>query len=367
MAPSSVVQNFLEDAIKEIKSLRLDRPSSTIEIRSILLEQQSSVLESVLVDYNDKYTSHVTTAEVQEALKTIKDPSLSDLAQELNEVARLTYARLVLMSGCLQESQQTLKEKMSLKASGSIERKALMDLFALCQTAVRLPMVQEHLVKGGALFEGVVQAPVPIIPQKRLERVQCMFLVALGYDPDFGTEEIKRIFLSQDTNEFAGDTELTDTFSSTVSTMHVAITNANIEASKTNFSDLDKGGTTRVVAVEYSEKVLDSSGKVVDPTPSGQSMEEHTEEQQRQQLHVASQAAAMQQEILGELLAMSESDRKKCLSDAERASKDFMIRVMAKPPGPERIEILQSIDAPTQRLMVMHKLWEANNRGKSPR
>jgi hypothetical protein len=149
--------------------------------------------------------------------------------------------------------------------------------------------------------------------------------------------------------------------------MHVAITNANIEASKTNFSDLDKGGTTRVVGVEYSEKVLDSSGEVVDPSPSGQAMamEEHTEEQQRQQLQVASQAAAMQQEILGELLAMSDVNRNKCLADAERASKDFLIRVMAKPPGPERIEILQSIDAPTQRLMVMHKLWEANNRGKS--
>ena len=370
--PTSLLKDFLASAKQEVESLlELDRePMSAPMIRGLLLERQNAVLEQVVADYNsnnkDASSSlYLTVPAVQKALQNIKnnedkeDDSLAKASQELNEAARLAYARLLLYAACRKQAQQSLRDQMALQASGSIQRKDLMDLLALCQTAVRLPLVQEHIAKGSPLFpdlEPTTAQKDPVAadtfpPQKRLERVQRLFLGEMGYDAEFGIQEIKRIFFNPtETNEFTGDTELAETFSKTMTAMQACLAEAVVQASK--FSDVESGGVTRVVAVDYSEQDEHSV--------HGQTMAEQTEEQQRRQLRVASQAAALQQQILQEILSLPEEVRQTKLAEAERVSKDFLERVMKVPPGPERVQVLRSIDEPTQRLMAMHKLWETH-------
>jgi len=391
MVPVSVLKTFLEGAKTEIESLKIERIMSPPMIRGLLLERQGAVLERVVADYNNSTKSSgnnkkslpsITVPMVQKALKNIKDTnddddgddndvdnSLVKASQEMNEAARLAYARLLLYSACRKQSEQSLREQMALNASDSIERKDLMDLFALCQTAIRLPFVKEHIIKGSKMFADiephedltrVVEGVADIPPQKRLERIQRLFLGELGYDAEFGTQEIKRIFFNPTkSNEFTGDLELFDTFSKTMTAMQASINEATVQASISKFSDVNSGGVTRVVAVDYSERDDDVG------TPHRQIMKEQNEEQQRQQFRVASQAAALQQQILNEILSMPEDIRQMKLAEAERVSKDFLERVMRKPPGPERVEVLRSIDEPTQRLMAMHKLWEAHVASKN--
>ena len=81
---------------------------------------------------------------------------------------------------------------------------------------------------------------------------------------------------------------------------------------------------------------------------------QQSEEEQKNQLRLASQAAVLQQEILGELLSLPEHERNNKLEEAEHVSQDFMQQVQTLPPGPERIEFLRSVDAPTSRLLAMH-------------
>lgn len=357
MVPTCVLRDFLENAKEELESLQIDDPLSPPLIRAHLLERQKCILERVVANHNNKSpkdssSPHLTVHGVQGALKEIEDESLAAATQDMNEAARLAYARLVLYAACRKQSELSLREQMALTASGSIERKDLMDLFALCQTAVRLSFVKDHIAQGSQLFPSVEPSNdrTETPPQKRLERIQKLFLGELGYDAEFGTQEIKRIFFTPAPNEFTGDQELADTFAKTMAAMQALISEADEHVSVSRFSDVNNGGVTRVVAVETHE---------VGVSPRGQSMPEHGEEQQRQQLHIASQAAALQHQILGELLSMKEEERKNKLAEAERVSRDFLDRVMEKSPGPERVDVLRSIDEPTQRLIAMRKIWEA--------
>lgn len=391
MVYEHVLQRYLESAKDDLESVLLESPLSPPLVRSLLLERQKATLERVVMEYNSQHKEEstsfsVTTDDVQGALRNIKEDdnnkSLLEASRDLDETARLTYARLVLYSSCRRETeQQSLRDQiMTLKASGSMERKDLIDFFALCQTCVRLPFVMNHIAKGEPLFEDIVDQnnrsstdkdvdSVTTLPQHRLEHLQRLLLKEFGYDPHFGVEEVKRIFFSKESNEFTGDAELFDMCHKTTEKMQAVLSNANIQASMSSFSDLDKGGVTRVVAVDYSEKMVDASGNVIDEGPRREIMAEQTEEDQRQQLHVASKAAALQKEILGELLAMSKSDRNIKLAEAERVSNAFLRLVAEKPPGPQRIQVLRSIDEPTQRLLAMHKLWQgyvASNGGTEP-
>ena len=363
--PAIVLRDFLSSAKEELKSLKVDKPRSPASIRLILLECQQDVLERVVAKHNSElkksYLPPVSVGQVEVALKDLREDELINLSREMNETARLVYAKLVLYSASRSVGEQRLQDQMKLTASGRMQRKDLMELFALCQAAVRLPLVKEHVMNGTQLFDDLDQDEgfKTAMPQKRLERIQRLFLVALGYDADFGTLEIKRIFLSPESSELTGDQELFENFGKTVSAQRALITHASVQDSLSKYSDVGSGGFTRVVAVDYSEKWVDSNGTVHDDS-HGQTMEEHVEERQRQNLRVASQAAALQQKLLKELLAMEEEERKVRLAEADRASKDFIQEVMSKPPGPERIQALRSVDESTQRLLAMHKLWEAH-------
>lgn len=392
MVPDTVLQDFLQDAQQELALLRLpprqeqDPLLSPATIRALLLERQASVLERVVTDYNianknDDRVEHVTLETVQTSLKNLDDTRkkndlLCKLSRDLNDTARLVYAKLVLRVACERAAQQ----KQSLQSSGTIPRNVLLDFFALCQAAVRLPNVQQHLSKGTPLFPDLLlndgsssndqvetTDKTTAIPSQRLERIQHLIMGELGYDKEFATQEIQRLFLStNDDINMADDPQLTSTFAQTMKTLHEAVNNASLTA----FSDVDRGGVTRVVAVEYSERVVDRSGNVMDSSAnanarnmsvsSPQIMTEHEEEKEQQTLRAAQQTAVLQQEILSELLALSDGDRQERLAEAERVSLEVMDQVMQLPPGPERIQLLRSVDEPTQRLMAMHKLWQGH-------
>ena len=72
---------------------------------------------------------------------------------------------------------------------------------------------------------------------------------------------------------------------------------------------------------------------------------------------LASEAALLQQTILGELLTLEEDERNLKLKEAAEVSREFMEEVMALPTGQERIDFLRGVDPTTSRQLAMHKLW----------
>jgi hypothetical protein len=84
---------------------------------------------------------------------------------------------------------------------------------------------------------------------------------------------------------------------------------------------------------------------------------------------MATQAASLEQSILGQLLSLREDDRQTQLELARNTHEDFVRRAMEIPAGLERISFLTSIDSDKQRLLVMHKIWTnmlTENDGKPP-
>ena len=370
MVLRKALQEFLESAKEAMDSLSLDNSLPPPSIRASLLARQQEVLQEIVTKYNTETTSVVTVLDMKEALKNIPpdDTLLTELSDQLNSTARTAYARLVLYSACRRASEQSLRDQMKLKASGSMERQDLLELFALVSTALKnLSCVQEYVASGRPLFPELPVLPSSSeqsSPPDRLERIQHLYLGELGYDAVFGTEEIKRIFFSPTAahNEFTGDQELADALAKTMAAMRETITKVNLQSNATQFSDVESGGVTRVVTVDYSES--DDTA-----TPRGQAMAEQNEERQKRDLRVASQAAALQQKIIDELMSMNVEERKERLAHAAQVSNDLMRHALDQPPGPERIEFLRSIPESTQRLMAMHKIWEgvvAANGGKEP-
>ena len=162
-------------------------------------------------------------------------------------------------------------------------------------------------------------------------------------------------------------------------------THATIFAEPVSSSD---DGVTKVVAVHYSEKLIDAetgeelliitnnnhdgaSPRVetmvdAEREPQQSSMENPTaatstatsDTHRQHQLRLAQQASELQQEILGELLNLSDEERKAKLALAREASETLHQQLFTLPPGPERVAFLTSVDPTTQRLLAMYKLWE---------
>jgi hypothetical protein len=376
--PDPLLLAFFTQAKTELQNCKVSGASRMAEIRAVLLANQSACLGTVLNQYNRQNGTSFTVDQIQAQLKSLRAETVSLQVKlkldEMNETARLAFCRLVLYSESSQHQDRSLRDQMQLEASQPMQRDEIMEFCALCNTALRLPNVRLHLEKGKSLFDDGEFPPVPIDPPKRIELIQRMFFRALGYDPDHGMAEIERIFFSERSSEFGDDKELMAVFADMLSKTKVVVTNATLIATEAAFSDHDDGGCTRVVSVQYSEKVIDSlTGQYVDEAeriaPSSLAMEQQTESQQRQQLRVASQAAALQQELLGQLLSMPDEEREERMSLAKEASDEFTRKILAISPGPDRIVFLQSVDERTQKELAMLKLWEnmlASNEGKPP-
>jgi hypothetical protein len=410
-----------------------DAPQPVAILRQCLLQQQRECLEQVLRDWNKENNSvaPVSGDQMQTGLRALQLSSRTDIASltssnpsttatrlradldAMNEAARWAFCRLLLYSETMREKQKELRntkqardfendEESTTWMMRPMQRSDIFEFCGLCKTVVRLPEVQRHLRDGSALFsvnnkncgshstaESSPTAAATTTPQNRLDLIQRRFLRALGYDPDHGTTEIQRIFFTPQPNEYSNDAELIETFSQLVCTMNSVLVNETLHAQQKSFfsgysNDTVDGGVSRIVSVTYSEKLVDvASGQdVVDQEknentsfknaispPSVERMDQQVHAQQQASLKIARDAAALEQEILGELLSLRDGDRHERLVQAKEAADDFRQKALEIPMGTERVAFLRSVDPRTQRLLLMHKIWEgvvASNGGKEP-
>ena len=394
---------FLRQATESLHGVEIDAViRSSSEIRSLLLDVQWSTLTRVVTEYNDKRRQEeegskgavVRIEEVQESLKDLDGKGvLSNLSAAMNEAARLAFARLVLYSGlALLNQSSTLKD---LKTSGELHREDILEFCGLCQSSLRLPMVQKNLQQGTPIFPDLSVRDIEassddvfsLPPPQRLRHIQSILFTWLGYEPDFANAEMKRLFFTPQFRSSNQDVQLLSAVEEMISATNVAIQKASsMSTIQPTYSDIDTGGVTRVVGVNYSEHQVDpNSGRIVESSsaskttaPKLETMEgqqqklkrshnqnqEAEQERQRQKNHLHVATATLQQEIYQELLDMTESERNAKLAEAERATQEFLHEAACKSPGSERIEFLRSIDPSTQRLMVMHKLWKTTQQTK---
>ena len=84
---------------------------------------------------------------------------------------------------------------------------------------------------------------------------------------------------------------------------------------------------------------------------------------------MARQASLSQQELVNELLAMRDEERDAMLKEAQQTVEQVLRKAFELPSGPERIAYMTSLDAETQRLIALKKLWDnllASNGGAPP-
>ena len=72
---------------------------------------------------------------------------------------------------------------------------------------------------------------------------------------------------------------------------------------------------------------------------------------------MAREASLLQQE-LNELLAMRDEERDAMLKEAQQTVEQVLRKAFELTSGPERIAYLTSLDAETQRLIALKKLWD---------
>lgn len=329
------------------------------QCRRCLLDKQRSVLNSILSQYNQESPRHtrISSDEIQQRLTAINKESVSmDLATAMaqnDEAARLTLCKLVLYS----ETHREIPNQ-DLQSTGKLSRSKLMEYLALCQTAIKLDFVEKNLSDGSPLFDDIQEEAKPpptamAFPQKRLEVIQQILARAVGLHPKLVTSELTRIFVDPATaanNEYSSDEECRDIFRQLLSQMQTVVANASLNGP--NLSDKDQGGVTRVVSVQYSEVGNDTTNAPPQPLSI-----ELPQQEQIRQIRLASQAKSLQESLLQELESLSPEARRESLARAKQVSDEFLQEVMTLPPGPERIQFLQSVDPKKSRLMMMYKLW----------
>ena len=358
--------------------------------RQCLLKEQLSALDDTVSKVSEEKSISVTAKEIQEYLRSLgaKDftnitsneetqKKLLDSMSEMNEAARVAFARSVLWSEISWIKQEAklvngfvdytqVKRKLYQSEDGiEIDRSAILEFCGLCTAAVKLPEVEAHLQSGRDVFavdNSEMLVDERSTPPQRVLQLQQMMLCAIGFEPKFGGEELHRVMI-QDTHG-ERDVELEGSLTSFLMNMQAAAKKAMVEGINEGLSDMKDGGVTKVVSVQYSEKTMirTSNGEEVsvgDAPPSHARMEQQSDEHQREQLLMAAKAASLQHSIVDELSSMEESQRNSELSKAKEAHESFVQKAMALPPGLERVAFLQNVSSEEQRLLLIHKLWES--------
>jgi len=362
------------------------------DCRRCVLDQQILVLKEVTDRYRDESSSDdITATRVQERLGRLQqEPNLSQelkgAMETMNDAARMAVCKLALYceEGFVQTQSST--SSRTLQDEGRLDRTKLMEYFGLCQAALKLPCVTDFLVEinRDRIFdarqsdgdqtdetdETNTSSSAMVFPQSRLEYVQRLLAKAIGWDPVFVTSELRTIFVERpgEVDSDYYDEPVVSLFQKLVEEMMVAIRSASLQLRAKQdtelLNDLGKGGSTRVVSMQYSEFEVDQNGNRIESSQTNapestvdEREEDLSEEEKKRQLRLASEAAILQQTILGELLSMSEEERTDKLNQAAKASRKFMEEAMALPPGQERVDFLRGMDATTARQLAMHKLW----------
>ena len=316
MVPRQVLLCFFLEATQALRSLNKspdDHPVSQPECRSLLLEEQRSCLDRVVSEYNEAYSTQLTSATVQQALSSAKhenDPELEQTMVAMNDAARLAFARLVLYSECQRTGTTSLNNiHRNKRAEGPAEpllmtsrmsRSAMLEFCALGVAATQLETVQAHIrdatvpflvwndkaTSNGKYDNGFHNTnnkndknqptvdSLKLPPMKRLENLQRLLLQAIGYDPDTALKELAR----QVQMEGNDDLELVQVIQQATASMMYSVLgkNAGNDSSRNTtaaawrqpellLSDQDDGGVTRVVSVQHSETLV----HIEDPEEGG--------------------------------------------------------------------------------------------------
>ena len=372
-------------------------PVSLASQRHLLLQEQFAALKTSISEYNlsrDK-VREVQEEEVQDCLRelgqndfskisTIDQIDKNDLLKamtEMNDAARSAFARSVLWAEV--EFSKEMLQKYPLNEvpfqglidyekggrnllisacdeSDGMTRSAAIEFSGLCTTAVHLPEVKRYFETGLDLFSddelNQESQNRMIPPQHRFLQFQQMMLCAVGYEPKFGGEELRKLMVKDDTPE---DTEVFNALSTFVLAMQDAAKNVFTIVPE-ELSDETEGGVTRIVSVEHTEKMLNEKGELVDSQGSAPTAEtiRNDDKMQKHTFDMAQKAATLQSQILKELLSMDESNRIEVLKEASEANESFLAEVVALPPGPERVSLIQNIGQERQSLLLKHKLWQ---------
>mmetsp|Transcript_25890 Transcript_25890/g.60942 ORF Transcript_25890/g.60942 Transcript_25890/m.60942 type:complete len:429 (+) Transcript_25890:139-1425(+) len=366
------------------------------DCRRCVLDQQILVLKEVTDRYRDESSSDdITATRVQERLGRLQqEPNLSQelkgAMETMNDAARMAVCKLALYCEEGFVKTQSSTSSRTLQDEGRLDRTKLMEYFGLCQAALKLPCVTDFMVEinRDRIFDArqsdgdqtdetntsssssSSSSSAMVFPQSRLEYVQRLLAKAIGWDPVFVTSELRTIFVERpgEVDSDYYDEPVVSLFQKLVEEMMVAIRSASLQLRAKQdtelLNDLGKGGSTRVVSMQYSEFDVDQNGNRIESSQTNapestvdEREEDLSEEEKKRQLRLASEAAILQQTILGELLSMSEEERTDKLNQAAEASRKFMEEAMALPPGQERVDFLRGMDATTSRQLAMHKLW----------
>ena len=359
-------------------------PPSLDAQRQALLKIQVQSLEEAVSRYNDERGTETEGITLQDAQDALKNSNFA-VARGMEDAARCALVRAVLQAELAwdkwvvrQGSVENEERSRGLKDENDVNSMSLnsiKEFCGLCSAAVNLPVVEKYLANGKEIsFEGTTNdeqedsGESQLTPPERMEYIHLLLLRAVGYRAAFAKASMQKIFFpSEDDGNDANspDAEMQEAFGNFLTAMATAANKAATASSSSLQASTLSDGNTRVVSVQHSERTV--SGESVggmstitnDAVPLAQSMEEHDDERQRRQLAMARKTAALQQGLVDEVQAMEEIEREKLLADAKDAHLSFLKRVSELPIGEERLHFLQSIDSDTQRLLAIHKLWEA--------
>jgi len=318
---------------------------------------------------------------------------LTETVGETNELARQAFARSVLTVEWRRDRQELLPQsRRELRGGGideedCIDEESTLEYCGLMMAAVRLAEVQQFL------RDGTMEMEIPHLnraddelstvdsrdktAEDRLLYIQILYWRALGWEPINAIEQLTRLLsgdsgTSSNLGQIIRNAKGIETLTKYASAMTVAVTNAAMAHIGDGDDHATNDGTTRIVSVSYSEKIITvpadggSSGNATSHSlsaPSSNTIDEHKLSQQRRQLDVAQQASMLQQKIWSEFESLPPRERTATLERAQRTQRDFLERVARTPPGRERVVLMQSMDGEAQKLLLIYKLWCSRNPG----
>lgn len=368
MVPLPLLLKYFEEARKQLLKLADEEvvPSEfTLNLnwhRSRVVESQLAALTGTLLEYGGRFDAKV----VQDVLREIGVGNFNNIVEKgdeelnktlvkamekTNEVAREAFVRSILFLE-MHDGPNNSNER-NLHTHADLDRSALMEFCGLAITAMRLPEIQSFLFNGTRVREDI-ESEVFSTPEERLLYIQRLLWKSVGWDPDNASDQMKH--LMEGNNELMNDNEVMETVMKYTSSVRVAATNASMGSDLTeSMSTTD--GTTRVVNVTYSEKVVTSDTIQSLSAPTSNSMNEHKNEQQSLEQKAQRDVAKLRQDIHDEFMSLSPDKQSKTLAKAKQAQDAFLQKVMSTPPGAERVILMKSIDFETQKLLIVHKMW----------
>lgn len=362
-------------------------PVSLEDHRRLLLKVQLETLEDTIHRIRKERnvsSSSLSTDILQEHLRSLGCKDFSNITSgekiqqdlltnmnEMNHHARNAFVRSVLWS-----EMQWVKCEMNQNGTGmainfeteyrplidkhhgmTMDRKTVLEFCGLCNTAIKMEEVERYLKFGYDILDSNDKencSSKDLSVHQRIILLQQLLLCAVGFEPNFGGQELHRITTLKLSHD---DDEMKNIVASYFINMQLLAKNVGDDGDiiTQGLSDVKDGGVTKVVSVKYSENSMDTDA------PHHARMEHNSEERQREELKLAAKAASMQQEILDELKNMEHVERDVVLKQARESHELFVQQCMSLAPGPERIEFLQNVPPEQQKLLLIHKLWEGTS------